>query len=40
MAERDGSVLLAPVRFNWEALYVNADVLEANSVAVPTNYDN
>ena len=39
MAERDGSVLLAPVRFNWEALYVNADVLEANGVAVPTNYD-
>ena len=39
MAERDGSVLLAPVRFNWEALYVNTDVLEANGVAVPTNYD-
>ena len=39
MAERDGSVLLAPVRFNWEALYVNADVLEANGIAVPTNYD-
>ena len=32
MAERDGSVLLAPVRFLWEALYVNADVLEANGV--------
>ena len=39
MAESDGSVLLAPVRFNWEALYVNADVLEANGVAVPTSYD-
>lgn len=39
MTERDGSVLLAPVRFNWEALYVNTDVLEANGVAVPTNYD-
>ena len=27
------------MRFNWEALYVNTDVLEANGVAVPTNYD-
>lgn len=39
MAESDGSVLLTPVRFNWETLYVNADVLEANGVAVPTSYD-
>ena len=39
MTESDGSVLLTPVRFNWEALYVNADVLEANGVAVPTTYE-
>ena len=39
MAESDGSVLLTPVRLNWESLYINTDVLEANGVAVPTNYD-
>ena len=39
MTESDGSVLLTPVRFNWEALYVNADVLEANGVTVPTTYE-
>lgn len=39
MAESDGSVLLTPVRLNWESLYINTDVLEANGVAVPTSYD-
>lgn len=39
MREADGSVLLAPVRLNWEALYVNRDVLEANGLAVPTTFD-
>ena len=38
MAESDGSVLLTPVRLNWESLYINTDVLEANGVAVPTSY--
>lgn len=39
MAEADGSVLLAPVRLNWEALYVNVDVLSAHGLSVPTTYD-
>ncbi|MEI3414024.1 MAG: hypothetical protein V8Q88_02450 [Christensenellales bacterium] len=38
MAESDGSVLLPPVRLNWESLYINTNVLEANGVAVPTSY--
>lgn len=39
MAEQDGTVLLTPVRFNWEALYVNTDVLEANGLAAPTTVE-
>lgn len=39
MTEADGSVLLTPVRLNWEALYVNADVLEANGLKVPQTYE-
>ena len=39
MTESDGSVLLTPIRLNWESLYINTDVLEANGVAVPTSYD-
>ena len=39
MAEEDGSVLLSPVRLNWEALYINTDVLEANGLAVPGTYE-
>ncbi|MDO5378233.1 MAG: extracellular solute-binding protein [Clostridia bacterium] len=39
MREADGSVLLAPVRLNWEALYINRDVLEANGLAVPATFD-
>lgn len=39
MAEKNGSVLLTPVRVNWEALYVNTDVLAAQGLAVPKTYD-
>ena len=39
MAEAEGSVLLTPVRLNWEALYVNTDVLAAAGVAVPATFD-
>lgn len=39
MAEADGSVLLTPVRLNWEALYVNQDVLSAAGLGVPTTYE-
>lgn len=39
MAEADGSVLLTPVRLNWEALYVNTDVLAAAGLSVPTTVD-
>ena len=39
MAESDGSILLTPVRLNWEALYVNTDVLEQNGLTVPTSYE-
>lgn len=39
MREKDGATLLVPVRLNWEALYVNEDVLAANGLAVPTTYE-
>lgn len=39
MAEADGSVLLTPLRLNWEALYVNVDVLAAHGLNVPTTFD-
>lgn len=39
MKESDGSTLLVPVRLNWEALYVNEDVLTANGLAVPATYE-
>ena len=39
MKEADGSVLLAPVRLNWEALYVNADVLAQYGLAVPETFE-
>ncbi|MBP3657134.1 MAG: extracellular solute-binding protein [Clostridia bacterium] len=38
MREADGSVLLTPLRLNWEALYVNTDVLAAHGLAVPQSY--
>jgi len=39
MKEADGSVLLSPVRLNWEALYVNTDVLEKYSLGVPQTFE-
>ena len=39
MAEADGSVLLTPVRMNWEALYVNTDVLASAGLSAPTTVD-
>ena len=39
MAEADGSVLLTPVRLNWEALYVNTDVLAAAGLSAPETLD-
>lgn len=32
-------MLLTPVRFNWEALYINTDVLEAKGLSAPTTYE-
>ncbi len=29
----------APIRLNWEALYVNTDVLDANGLSVPQTFD-
>ena len=34
-----GQALLAPVRLNWEALYVNTDVLEAHGLAAPQTFE-
>jgi len=39
MKELDGSVLLAPVRLNWEALYVNTDVLAKYGLAAPKTFE-
>lgn len=39
MAEENGSILLTPVRLNWEALYVNTDVLAAHGLSVPSRYE-
>jgi len=39
MAEPDGSVLLSPLRLNWEALYVNTDVLAAHSLSLPASLE-
>ncbi len=39
MKEADGSVLLAPIRLNWEALYVNTDVLAQYGLAVPETFE-
>lgn len=39
MAEADGSVLLVPMRVNWEALYINVDVLERHGLSVPTTFE-
>ena len=39
MAEKDGSVLLVPVRLYWEALYVNTDVLAQYGLDVPQTFE-
>ena len=39
MKESDGSMLLAPVRLNWEALYVNTDVLARYGLGVPSTFE-
>jgi len=39
MKEADGSVMLAPVRLNWEALYVNTDVLAKYGLSVPETFE-
>lgn len=39
IAGEDADVL-APVRINWEALYVNLDVLEANGLTMPQTFED
>lgn len=39
MAEADGAVLLTPVRLNWEALYVNTDILARHGLSVPSSLE-
>jgi len=39
MKERDGSILLAPVRLYFEALYVNTDVLARYGLAMPQTFE-
>lgn len=39
MAEDGGSALLAPVRLSWEALYVNADVLDKYGLTAPQTFE-
>lgn len=39
MAESDGSVLLTPVRLNWEGLYVNTAVLDQHGLTVPATLE-
>ena len=39
MKESDGSMLLAPVRLYWEALYVNTDVMARYGLAVPQTFE-
>ena len=39
MKEADGSLLLAPVRLYWEALYVNTDVLARYGLSAPQTFE-
>lgn len=39
MTEPDGSVLLTPVRLNWEALYVNTALLSQHGLNVPSSLE-
>lgn len=38
MKESDGSLLLAPLRLNWEALYVNLDVMQQYGLSAPATF--
>jgi len=40
MTEADGSVQLTPFRLNWEALYVNTDVLAAHGLSIPSSLED
>lgn len=37
--EEDGKQLLSPVRLNWEALYINTDVLTTLNLSVPATFE-
>lgn len=37
--DEDGGLLLAPVRLNWEALYVNTDVLARYGLSAPKTFE-
>lgn len=39
MQEADGSILLTPVRLNWEALYVNTELLARHGLSVPSSLE-
>lgn len=39
MKEENGSVILTPVRFNWETLYVNKSVLANYGLTVPSSFE-
>jgi len=38
-AEADGKVYAVPVTYYWKALYCNADLFEANGLALPTDWE-
>ena len=40
MAERDGTVLLTPLRWQFETLFVNRDVLEKHGLSVPSSWED
>ncbi len=40
MAESDGSILLTPVRYHFETLFVNTDVLEKAGLSVPGSWED
>ena len=40
MAEKDGAVLLSPVRWGFETLYVNTDVLAAAGLQAPESWED
>ena len=40
LAESNGDILLTPVRLNWEALYVNTDILAKYGLSVPSSLED